>query len=116
MNNREKRLITTEKIEEIMKYHPQKGWITSFYLNIDPRFVPAEKFKKVAHNLFREKLEELKTEDSPEEKIRQFEKDFSQIKQFLEEGLEIKGRTRGVAVFVNSEDNFFRAFLLPQAA
>ncbi len=116
MNNREERLITAEKIEEIIKYHPQKGWITSFYLNIDPRFIVAEKFKKVAHNLFREKLAELKAENSPEEKIRQFEKDFSQIKRLLEEKLEIKGRTRGLAVFANSEDNFLRVFLLPQAA
>ncbi|MDI3530401.1 MAG: peptide chain release factor subunit 1 [Candidatus Atribacteria bacterium] len=116
MNNREERLITAEKIEEIIKYRPQKGWVTSFYLNIDPRFIVAEKFKKVAQNIYREKLAELKSGDIAEERVRQFERDFSQINQFLEEKLEIKGRTRGVAAFVNSEENLFRVFLLPQAA
>ena len=52
-------IITIEDVRKLLEFKPEEALVTSFYLNVDPRHVPASKFTTLTRNLLREKQQSL---------------------------------------------------------
>ncbi|MEN3186036.1 MAG: hypothetical protein ABDK94_07545 [Atribacterota bacterium] len=107
-------MITVDDVRELSDFTLEKGLITSFYLNVDPRRFTRQQFLAVAHTLLQEKLASLRKQFSEELHLG-VERDFKRIEGFLRSDFEVRGKVRGLVIVASDASNFFRVYHLPQS-
>jgi len=107
-------IITIEDVRKLLEFKPEEALVTSFYLNVDPRHVPASKFTTLTRNLLREKQQSLEKEDWPQELLDSVREDFKKIENFVVNHFELKGRVRGLVIIADAAHDFFQVYRIAQ--
>jgi len=103
-------IITSEDINALLAIQPAGTWVTSFYLNVDPRRINPSKYKTVAKNMLREKLQSLEKEGLSKEQITMVQSDFKKIEQLVANIFELSGRMRGLVIIADGARDIFQVF------